>query len=90
MEIFGENILFVVMFVLSLVMSVTFLAALGTYVVRSWRLMGSERDRLPADEEIMDRLDRIEIQLSALSERLPPPDAPRREALPPGDDRPSD
>lgn len=86
MEIFGENLVFVVMFVLSLVMSVTFVTALGTYVMRNWRLMGAERDRLPADEEIMDRLERIEIRLEALSERLPPPGKATGRALPPADE----
>lgn len=75
--------MFAIIPILMLLMSATVVAALGLYVVRSWK-------QLQADEpgsiqhEILDRLDRIEMRLDLLSERLRAGDEPA--ALEPPDE----
>lgn len=53
----------------SIVFGVIMAAALVTYVRRTWQLIRADEDG-PTSQQLIDGLDRIEIRLTALSERL--------------------
>jgi hypothetical protein len=53
----------------SIVFGVIMAAALVTYVRRTWQLIRTDEEG-PNSQRILDGLDRIEIQLSAMSERI--------------------
>lgn len=60
---------FIVMWIVSAAFSVLFAAALGAYVLQSWKKLRGPAE-LPAESEILDRLDQIQAQLYSMSERM--------------------
>lgn len=55
--------------ILMLLMSATVVAALGLYVFKNWKELQADRPG-SIQHEILDRLDRIEMRLDLLSERV--------------------
>lgn len=55
--------------ILMLLMSATVFAALGLFVFKSWKELQADRPG-SIQHEILDRLDRIEMRLDLLSERV--------------------
>ncbi len=75
------SIALVVMWLASVTVGVIAAAAMVTYVRRTWQQMRLD-EKGPAHEEILDGIERIEVRLSAMSERI---ERIERERLPPGE-----
>jgi hypothetical protein len=67
----GSDPVFAIAVVISFLLTAVFGAALLTYVVRTWQLIRAEGDQSPY-AEILDRLDRLQIEVQLLRERTGP------------------
>ena len=63
------NLIFIVMWVVSLAFSVVVGAAALTYIRRTWQLIRSDADG-SAQERILDGVDHLETQMHLVAERL--------------------